>query len=184
MSMIRYYPGLVAHGPGSSGGITPVDANATYILAATILGAAPANAIIFAHQPDYARVLSVKGNAAGIAGNVVITGRDAAGAALTETIALSGTDTVNGTKAFETVLNVNLPAKTNGSGDTVSIGVANIFGLHNMLSSAGLLLRQEFDHSTDGGSLAVSTTALALNLYTPAGTPNGSKSLDLYYFVT
>jgi hypothetical protein len=182
--MIRYYPGLVAHGPGAAGGITPVNASAAYILGATILGAAAANAIVFAHQPDYARVLSVKGNAGGIAGNVVITGRDAAGEALTDTIALSGTDTVNGVKAFEVVTNVNLPAKTNGSGDTVSVGVASIFGLHNKLASAGLLLRQEFDHSTDAGSLAVSATVLASNLYTPAGTPNGSKSLDLYYFVT
>jgi len=182
--MISYYPGLVAHGPGSAGGITPVNASATYVLAATILGAAPANAIVFAHQPDYARLLSVTGNASGMTGNVVITGRDAAGKALSATVALSGTDTVPTLVAFETVTSIALPARTHGSGDTVSIGVLNVFGLHNKLASAGLLLRQEFDHSTDGGSLAVSAATLALNLYTPAGTPNGSRSLDLYYFVT
>ena len=67
--MIRYYPGLVAHGPGAAGGITPVNASATYILAATLLGAAATNAVVFAHQPDYARLLSVKGNAEGMTGN-------------------------------------------------------------------------------------------------------------------
>ena len=182
--MIRYYPGLVAHGPGAAGGITPVNASATYILAATLLGAAATNAVVFAHQPDYARLLSVKGNAEDMTGNVVITGRDAVGGALSATVALNGTATVLTLVAFEVVTNVNLPAKTNVSGDTVSVGVANVFGLHNKLASAGLLLRQEFDHSTDAGSLAVSAATLALNLYTPAGTPNGSKSLDLYYFVT
>src|SRR5262245_5714395 len=54
-------------------------------------------------NPDSPRNITVTGNASGNAGNVVITGTDVKGATLTETIALSGTSTVVGNKAFATV---------------------------------------------------------------------------------
>lgn len=181
--MTIFYQALVAHGPGRYGGVTPATKAANSVLLATLLGATATNVVTFAAQPDCVRVLTVKGNAGGIAGNVVITGRDAAGGAITDTIALSGTAEVAGAKAFKTVLSVLLPAKTNGSGDTVSVGCADVFGLYNKLSDAGLLILKRFDNADDGGTLAVSSTVTSTNLYTPAGTPNGSKSLDLYYFI-
>jgi len=63
-------------------------------------------------NPAVPRALRIKGNVSGIAGNVVITGTNYAGAAITETIALNGSSVVEGAKAFKTVTNVLLPAQT------------------------------------------------------------------------
>jgi hypothetical protein len=90
-------------------------------------------------SPTYPRNITITGNASGIAGNVVITGTDSDGAALTETIALSGTATVVGNKAFATVTSVDFPAKTNSSGDTVSIGTGAKLGLGKKLNYSTVL---------------------------------------------
>ena len=181
--MTTYRAALMVHGPGPSGGITPVNASASYVLGATILGAGAANAVVFAHQPDVTRVLTVTGSALNMRGTVTITGRDCAGNGITDTFVLHDTDTVAGTKAFATVLNVAMPAKTNGSGDTLTVGVANVFGIQHMLTLASRLFIKEFNASTDAGSLVVNPTVLSQNLYTLAGTPNGSRSLDLFYLI-
>jgi hypothetical protein len=182
--MISYQAAPLAIGPGRKGAITPATKSAVKILAATLLTVSTQNVVTFAAQPDCVRVLTVKGNAGGMAGNVVITGRDAAGVALQDTIALSAASEVPGVKAFKSVSSISLPAKTNGSGDTVSVGVADKFGLANMLSDAGLLLYKRFNDADDAGSLAVSATVLADNIYTLAGNANNSKVLKLYYFIT
>jgi hypothetical protein len=182
--MISYQAAPLALGPGRKGAITPATKTATKILAATLLTASTQNVVTFASQPDVVRVLTVKGNAEGMAGNVVITGKDAAGVTLTDTIALSGTGEVTGAMALKSVSAILLPAKTNGSGDTVSVGTADIFGLNNLLSDTGLLLYKRFNNADDAGSLAVSATVLASNLYTLGGTANGSKVLKLYYFIS
>lgn len=80
-------------------------------------------------QPDVPRNLTAKGNASGITGNVVITGKDAANATITETIALSGATEVAGNKAFKTVTSINYPAETHAGTDTVSIGRGAKIGL-------------------------------------------------------
>ena len=79
-------------------------------------------------QPDFCRVLLAKGVGAGLSGNVVIHGTDASGAVISDTIALSGASAVSGALAFQTVTSIDLPIRTNGSGDTVSIGTENVFG--------------------------------------------------------
>ncbi len=63
-------------------------------------------------NPDYPRALAVDGNVAGIAGNVVIAGTNYAGEAITDTIALDGTTSKPGTKAFKTVTSITVPAQT------------------------------------------------------------------------
>lgn len=185
MATTFYYPALIAHGPGRTGGIAPANATTTYILGNTVLTGTTQTVLpaSLAHQPDVCRVLTVKGNAGGMTGNVVITGQDSAGSTITDTIAVSGTDTVAGVKAFKSISSIVVPAKTNVSGDQLAIGTANIFGLASKLSNTGLLLLAQFNGSTDSGSLAVSSTVLSQNLWTIAGTPNGTKKLDLYYIV-
>lgn len=76
------------------------------------LGAAAQTITTGITNPDYPRVLAVDGNVAGIAGNVVIAGTNYADEAITETIALNGTTTVPGTKAFKTVTSITVPAQT------------------------------------------------------------------------
>jgi hypothetical protein len=76
------------------------------------LGAAAQTITTGITNPDYPRALAVAGNAADIAGNVVIAGTNYAGEAITDTIALDGTTSKPGTKAFKTVTSITVPAQT------------------------------------------------------------------------
>jgi hypothetical protein len=53
--------------------------------------------------------------------------------------------------------------------------------LLHIVYHALFLLVKLFDGSTDAGTLAVDADELEKNLFTPAGTPNGAKVLDLVY---
>jgi len=132
-------------------------------------------------NPDVPRTVTVKGNASGIAGNVVIDGTNVEGDVIQDTIALNGSTEVEGVKAFKTVTKITVPAKTNGSGDAVSVGIAKKFGLPHIVDNAALLLVKLFDSSADSGTLAVDADEVEKNLFALNGTPNGSKVLDLYY---
>lgn len=90
-------------------------------------------------NPDVPRVVRIKGNASGIAGNVVVTGTDINGGAVTDTIALNGSSAVDGVKAFATVTSIVVPAKTNSSGDTVSVGNGAALGLSQLLTRNSVL---------------------------------------------
>lgn len=79
-------------------------------------------------NPDVPRNVTIKGNAANEAGDVVITGTNRNGDVITETIALNEANEVVGNKAFKTVTNIHVPARTT-AGDTVSIGRGAKIGL-------------------------------------------------------
>lgn len=162
--------------------ITPAAKSATAVHAAIPLTAQTQTITTGITNPDVPRVLTVKGNAGGIAGNVVLTGTDISGAVITDTIALNGSTEVNGTKAFKTLTSIALPVETNAGTDTVSIGRADIFGLPHKVYNALMLLKALFNAATDAGTMAVSAT-LSLNKFTPAGVPDGAKVLDLFYMV-
>jgi hypothetical protein len=76
-------------------------------------------------DPPYVAVVAVQGTAAGMAGDVAVTGTDWQGLTVTDTIALSGTSAVNGTQKFKTVVSVTLPPYTNDETDHVSITSAH-----------------------------------------------------------
>lgn len=80
-------------------------------VAAYNLGVATQEKITGITNPAVPRALSIVGNVAGITGNVVIKGTNYANEAITETLALNGTATVNGNKAFMTVTEVDLPTQ-------------------------------------------------------------------------
>jgi hypothetical protein len=99
------------------------------VLAATALTAATQAIKSGLTNPAIPRSLRVKGNASGIAGNVVVHGTNYAGEVITETIALNGDVAVEGSKAFKTITQIDLPAETHAGTDTVSIGLGNKLGL-------------------------------------------------------
>jgi hypothetical protein len=134
-------------------------------------------------NPDVPRNVTVKGNAAGIAGDVVIVGTNASGDEITETIALNAATEALGALAFKTVTSITLPAKTNASGDTVSVGRGKIFGMPHIIDSALLMLVNNFDGSDDTGTLTVDADEIEKNVFSLAGTPNGTKVADFYYLV-
>jgi len=162
--------------------IVPTNANTASVHAAVTLGAAGQTVTTAISNPDVPRTLSITGNAAGIAGNVVIVGRDIAGASCTDTIALNGTATVAGAKAFRTVTSIALPAKTNGSGDAVSVGVGNKFALPNVVADSTRFLISTLNGANDTGTFTA-TGSIQTSLYTPNGTPNGTYHLKIVYLL-
>jgi hypothetical protein len=79
------------------------------------------------------RVLSVTGNEADMDQSVIIIGQDWAFRPIADSITLSGASTVDGTKAFRRVLKIVLPAQRDAD-ETVSVGTAEILGLHAPIS--------------------------------------------------
>lgn len=159
---------------------TPVVGTATATHAAVTLGATETTVTTGITNPDFPRVLTVKGNASGITGNVVITGTDILDAVLTETIALNAATEVVGVKAFKTVTSILLPAKTNGSGDTVSIGRGNLIGFPVAIPNTSLVIAKSFDGAVDSGTVTASAT-VAASVFALAGTLNGTKILSLVF---
>jgi hypothetical protein len=90
----------------------PIATDADAILSATNLGAAAQEITAGISDPDYPRCLSVVGNVSGIAGNVVVTGKNYAGEEITETLALNGATPRDGAKAFKNVTGITLPEQT------------------------------------------------------------------------
>ena len=103
--------GFIAHLKIAAAAAPALSANA--VLALTNMGAAAQAITAGITNPAVSRALSIVSNKSNAAGNVVITGRNYAGEAITETLALNGVTTRNGAKAFRDVLSVSLPVQTN-----------------------------------------------------------------------
>ncbi|MED4599876.1 hypothetical protein P9314_04030 [Paenibacillus validus] len=157
--------------------------NLTGVLTATALTAATQDITAGITSPAFPRSLRITGNASGIAGNVVIEGTNYAGEVISETIALNGSTAVEGNKAFRTVTKINLPARTNASGDTVSVGWGNKLGLpyrlpHNTVQMA---FRNNAKEGT-APTVTTSETALESNTVLLNSALNGT-AVDVYLFV-
>lgn len=133
-------------------------------------------------DPDVPRALSVVGNAAGITGNVVISGKNAAGKAISDTLVLNGTTTVEGAKAFKTVDSITVPAR-NAESNSITVGWTKKFGLPHKVYNPACLLVKLFNEAADTGSLAVDNDELEKNIFSLNGAPNGAKVVDLFYVV-
>jgi hypothetical protein len=133
----------------------PAAVSATYVHAAANLGASAQDVASAITNPDVPRTVTAKGNVSGVAGDVVITGKNVEDDAITDTIALNGASEVEGVKAFKTVSNIHLPAQVHtpvsqaetatavgtitGSGDaTVIVTAAGMTGTPKTLSVAVL----------------------------------------------
>lgn len=109
-------------------------------------------------NPDFPRGLSIKGNAGGIAGDVVITGQNIRGEVITETIALNGSSEVQGSKAFAVVTSILLPAYTNADTDTVSVGINDKLGLQAIPAVTACVAAYQ-DNTLEGTLPTVTTHA-------------------------
>lgn len=132
-------------------------------------------------NPAVIRALSITGNASGIAGNVKIQGTNCLGVTMVNTIASSGSSTVAGTKAFKTVTGFSVPAKTNSSGDTISIGTSAKLGIGALLPR-NTVTKTFFGNVLEGTAPTVVTSAtdISLNVLTLNSTLDGSD-VDVYY---
>lgn len=114
--------GYIAHVSLTAAQAPALSANG--ILPLTNLGAAAQAAVLPVASPAVPRALSIVSNKANAAGNVVITGKNAAGEVISETFALNGVTTKNGVKAFRDVVSCGLPIQTNTPVEQVETATA------------------------------------------------------------
>lgn len=136
----------------------------------------------FVAQPAVPRNLTVKGNGAGVTGNVVIAGLNAEGAAITETIALNGSTTVAGTKAFAAVASITLPQYASADTERVRVGLGARLGLPVRLSR-NTVIAAFLNNAREGTAptVAVSASALENNTVTLNSALNGNDVLVDFY---
>lgn len=169
--------------------ITPVLADADRLLDGQATSDTEETVVTtFLAQPDVARTIEVLplGVTADVpAGDVVIAGADINGNDITEslTFAANATTKQTTTKAFARVDSVTFPQQ-DGAGATYDVGVGAALGMPHKLKIAALALVKLFDGAADAGSFSLNSSDVSKNLYTPAGTLNGVKILDIYYLAT
>jgi len=125
-------------------------------------------------NPDVPRVVRIKGNAAGITGNVVVVGTDIQGNSITDTIVAVDDTAVDGVKAFATVTSITVPARTQ-SGDTISVGLGAALGLDCFCDA------YSFTGFAGVSSYAHDASDISKNVATPSATLDGSTNQALTY---
>jgi hypothetical protein len=133
-------------------------------------------------NPAVPRALRIKGNAAGITGNVVITGTNYNGDVITETIVANGASAVEGNKAFKTVNQIVVPVRTQAS-DTISIGFNEKIGLPYLLPHNTVLFAF-VDNVKEGTAPTVTVSGTTLESNTiDLNTALSGKVVDVYLVV-
>lgn len=134
-------------------------------------------------SPATPRNLQVVGNAAGIVGNVTVKGTAYDGSVINEVFALNGVTTVVGAKAFKTITEIDLPIKTNASGDTVSVGAGNKLGVPYKLTFS-VVLAAFLNKVKEGtaATLTTSATNIESNTVTLSSALNGND-VDVFLVV-
>ncbi|SRR5258706_10572771 len=133
-------------------------------------------------QPDVPRTITVKANASGCAGNIVIHGTNIAGTVVSDTIALSGASEVLGVVAFASVTSIDFCAETHSGTDTVSIGRGAGIGFPSIINNSGDVITHDFNGATDAGTIVPDAT-LSKSVYIVAGTMDSAKIVSLTYVV-
>jgi hypothetical protein len=189
-------PGAVFAGVGPLGRVYIFDAlpaaiAATGVCAAQAVagaGAASVNGTLASAGVatfDYARAVSaVSSNAADTTQTITVTGTAYWGQAQTETIALNGTTTVYGKKAFKTITSVVVSGALAGN---LSVGNSDVYGLPYAVTDAGYLLRTGWANAVadnagtfvaaDYTSPATATTGDVRGTFKPSSASNGTNRL-------
>lgn len=162
----------------------PAQAAAAAVLAATALAnGATTEITVGITNPDVPRVLSVTGNAATAVGNVVISGTDIAGNAITDTILAAGAATVAGTKAFKTITKITLPVR-GAAGDKISVGTTDALGMPYRLPTNTVMMAAFGGvRETDAPEVTVSAVDLATNTVKLDTALDGASNVDAYLVV-
>ena len=123
-------------------------------------------------------VLTAMFNVGGTGATVVLTAVAPAANDATLNIATDN-DTCTGLTTEATSVNTTAGVAY----DTVTVGIGSLIGMPHILEYTSMLLLALFNGAADtGGSLALNA-AIEKNLYTAAGTFDGSKLLELFYLV-
>lgn len=161
--------------------VAPALQTAVYVHAAIPMTSGAQTITTLITNPDVPRIVTIKGNASGNAGNVVINGTDINGNVIANTIALNGSSEVIGTKAFKTVTSIVLPAEVHAGTDTTSIGIGVKLGLPHIMKYALYGTVALFDGANDAGGAFTVGATVDICLYQVAGTMDGAKKVSLIY---
>lgn len=165
----------------------------TAVLGATNASASAAVSVTSGFtQPDVPRALSITvgGTASSVnSSSIVVTGTNIEGKTITETFitTIATTGTINGSKAFKTVTQLDIP-KQAGSGVTVAIGTRNLLGINHRLFNQNTTVKV-YSGTTVYGALtlqaqptvAANGASVELNTVSPATTPNGASFYIIAY---
>lgn len=165
----------------------PAVGTATYVHAAITLLTTVQNITTAITNPDFPRVVSIKGAKAGgaLTGNVVITGTNIRGQVITDTIAINTNDSeVFGVKAFKTVTNIALPVRAT-AGDTVSIGVGDALGLDRCMNGDEVtLMTADGVYEATRPTVTFDTDEVEKNTVNPNTSLNGAVDFVAVYIAT
>lgn len=128
-------------------------------------------------NPAVPRAVSVTGNQATCTGNLVVAGFNQFGEAITDTIAISGTSTVAGVKAFARITSITVPTRGAAS-DAVTVGIAAVLGLDRKISDAGAACLVASVNGTREGTLPTMNATNHTVVFNTA--PNGSRNYVMY----
>jgi hypothetical protein len=169
--------------------LTPAAASAALLKsgAAVTNAAGTTTVTTFLAQPAVPRniVITTGGTTASIAaGTAVVTGTNIFGQSISEnfTISADQNGATTGSKAFKSVTSVVFPAG-DGAGATFSVGTGAKLGIPRCADDAGDYVFSIFDgaYESTRGTFAVDSTHVESNTFTPNGSPNGSKVVQLFY---
>lgn len=155
----------------------PAAASATAVRTSVTLTTAEQVITSSINSPATPRALTVTGSASGMVGTVTVYGKDVDGYTRSEEFALNGTATITGNVPFATVLRIKVPAKTNVSGDAITVGTSNKLGLDRTPASNTSVLTVE----VDGTGEAAAAQSAAYSTFTPTTVPNATRNYRVYY---
>jgi hypothetical protein len=137
--------------------------------------------------PDYARnilITPIVSTGSIANGSAIISGLNARGQPITETIAISAqqSTTAVGSKAFKQITSIFFPA-TSGANAQIKVGVGSKLGLIHCMTNAGDYDWDEFNgaYQATRGTMLTNPTELDLNEFVPNTTITGPTQIDLWY---
>lgn len=154
----------------------------TYVTDVALSGLT-AGALTIAAQPGYPRTIRgilTDANASITGGTVTIFGLDQNGEGISDVLTFTAAGTVNGVKAFSKITSATW-ALTGGtvtaSDDKIALGAGPALGLRAAPEAIyDRLIKGTFDGADDLG-----TFSKTYGLYTPAGTMNGAKAVEVLF---
>lgn len=171
---------------------TPVVATTNYVKT-TYAGPTSAAAVTlstFTAQPDVPRVITITptGTTTDVEScAVVINGTSISGKTITDTLTFAADASTAQTslRAFKTISSIVWPAncESGGFGATWIVGVGSALGVKRCAANAGAYAWSVFDgaYETTRGTFVADAASMAKNVFTPNGTMNGAKNVELYF---
>ncbi len=176
-----------------TGATVSIGAGAAFLKGATATVAAPVtvlgSTLIQTDLANYPRQLvftTAGGTAADAPANVVITGTDAQGKTISETLALAQTaTTATSVNAYSSVTSLVYPA-ADGTGATIAVSFGAAIGLKrplkNRMGAAMPLLHEFMDGSVPtAGAVSAVATVGPYGAYTPNTAANGVHDYAIFY---